>query len=197
MNNITIPTVGSHLILTEDWTFALYPERRNSSVWNILVGQMPNWHEQYIRCGLSIFSAVTLPKWTILIVDRIYIRQNSPDFDSVSFRIRECASNPKLAKKRFWAKLQDVNRVDAVWDEGTIPRRDGPPSLPDEVVIPPSKLPFFRETLPDGLRAEIYEQAKLGNELRTREFTAKLIRGVLHVFETIDGQEVEIWSHQE
>jgi hypothetical protein len=54
---------------------------------------------------------VTLPKDTILKVDRIYIRQGSEDFDSVTFRISDCP-NKDLIKKRFWVKLDDANKLE-------------------------------------------------------------------------------------
>lgn len=54
------------------------------------------------------FAQVTLPKDTVLKIDRIYIRKGGADYDSLSF----FAEHPSLSgKKRFWAKLNDVNQI--------------------------------------------------------------------------------------
>ena len=47
---------------------------------------------------------------TILIVDRIYIKQRLSDFDSVSFRIKYNPLFPKI-KGRFWTHLKYVNTL--------------------------------------------------------------------------------------
>ena len=61
-----------------------------------------------------------LPSGTVLIVDRIYIRKGSEDYNSVTFRIEDCPDKrlaPKKAKgfmkgqARFWVKLADANRI--------------------------------------------------------------------------------------
>lgn len=60
----------------------------------------------------------TFPKGAVLIVDRIYIRQGQDDFDSVTFRAKHyhSAQQTGFGKKgkmvRFWAKLDDVNRME-------------------------------------------------------------------------------------
>lgn len=48
----------------------------------------------------------TLPKGTILEVDRIYIRQGNKECSSLTFKIR------RKKVLRFWAKLQDVNNIE-------------------------------------------------------------------------------------
>lgn len=49
---------------------------------------------------------ITLPKGTILEVDRVYIRQGNARCSSVTFKIRQ---NKKVL--RFWAKLEEVNQI--------------------------------------------------------------------------------------
>jgi hypothetical protein len=101
---LQIPDVGDKLILIKDWTFSLHYEYRNDSLIEILTGKKYNWDRDKKPFP------VTLLKHTILIVDRVYIRKNTNDFSSLSFRIDSC-SNSKLNKKRFWAKLTDVNTM--------------------------------------------------------------------------------------
>lgn len=66
---------------------------------------------------------VTLPAETVLRVDRIYIRKGAEDYSSVSFNVISCplehltpakegGSFPKYQKRRFWAKLDDVNKIE-------------------------------------------------------------------------------------
>lgn len=47
----------------------------------------------------------TLPAGTILEIDRIYIRQGNAEYSSVTFKARG------IKVLRFWAKLDDVNRI--------------------------------------------------------------------------------------
>ncbi|AHC30548.1 hypothetical protein CC53_gp131 [Rhizobium phage vB_RleS_L338C] len=63
----------------------------------------------------------TLPRGTILRVDRIYIRKGNEDYSSLSFYITETAHAAlqpvktkkgfKKGRKRFWAKLAEVNTL--------------------------------------------------------------------------------------
>ena len=55
---------------------------------------------------------VTLPKGTILKVDRIYIRKGKSDYSSITFyckNLPNTTSKKKSKSFRFWAKLEDVN----------------------------------------------------------------------------------------
>jgi hypothetical protein len=54
---------------------------------------------------------VVLPRGTELIVDRIYIRGRSREYDSITFRIGKSPANKKLSKARFWVKLKEANRI--------------------------------------------------------------------------------------
>jgi hypothetical protein len=66
---------------------------------------------------------VTLPADTKLTIDRIYIRKGAKDFSSVSFILTETSAEELASKEgrkafgrmgfRFWASLEDVNRIDA------------------------------------------------------------------------------------
>ncbi len=69
---------------------------------------------------------VTLPAGTILRMDRIYIRKNIGDFDSVTFVIENASilGDQKIAKAyarkkpRFWVRLNDANNI--VMEEGPV-----------------------------------------------------------------------------
>lgn len=57
---------------------------------------------------------VTLPKGTILKIDRIYIRKGSSDYSSITFYAKDMLK-PNTKKKyspRFWAKLSDCNQIE-------------------------------------------------------------------------------------
>ena len=192
MPKIMIPTVGTLLTLSRPWRFALHRERRNQKVWDILAGQLPDWYSQFRRCRIEVYIPAVLPKGTVLSVDRIYIRQNMPKFDSVSFRIKECPDK-RLEKKRFWAKLLDVNHMEAEWDEATLPRRATVEDLPEEVTVPPSELYYLKERIPQEIRTPVIVQYRIDKKDRHPEYVVKLRRDVIHIFELEDGVEREIW----
>lgn len=98
--NLFVPEIGSKLKLTSDWTFVLYYEYRNNSMFKIL----------NIDTKTSI---VRIPKDTILNVDRIYIRKGVSAYSSVTFTIPKVINKKHpLGGSRFWAKLSDVNNIE-------------------------------------------------------------------------------------
>ena len=135
---LLIPTLGTEMTLDEDWTFGLHRESRNSKFGNqpgLAIG-WPSWcvPHDWVKlpdgtneCVNTPPTPVTLPKGTVLKVDRIYIRSKSGDFrnfDSVTFycnsALKGKAAKGKL-KGRFWAKLEDVNRMEVLFDPLTTP----------------------------------------------------------------------------
>ena len=122
-----IPEIGDVIRLTQDWTFDLYNEDRNSTMMERMGDDRPvayRWHNKN-------FSAipVTVPAGAELKVDRIYIRKGKGDYSSITFlwvgertNARVELRDPKLwgeAKTkiprkavRFWAKLTDVNNLE-------------------------------------------------------------------------------------
>jgi hypothetical protein len=103
--NLFVPEIGSKLKLTSDWTFILYSEYRNEKMF-AAIGKKFSWggKENYI---------VTIPKDTILGVDRIYIRKGVSAYSSITFTIPKVLNkkNP-FAGTRFWVKLSDVNKIE-------------------------------------------------------------------------------------
>lgn len=91
--------------------------REKSQQWKDFIS--PSYGGRYNPSG---FSKVVLPEGSELIIDRIFIRQGSESFDSVTFYVStipgvENAKRKKgpFGKKpsiaRFWAKLDDVNQM--------------------------------------------------------------------------------------
>jgi len=130
-----IPTIGTELKLMKKWTFPLFNEFRNETMFEFTGNKYDDRHSRWRNKEKSV--EVTLPVGTILVVDRIYIRQGAEDFDSLSFRMPGCRTARRQENKvahyfhengkredkpyvqktparpiRFWAKLPDVNNMD-------------------------------------------------------------------------------------
>jgi len=133
-----IPEISDEIRLLADWQFDLYNEERNTSLNKFLnIGFLaPSWG----RTDPPV--PVVIPAGTILVIDRVYIRKGQSDFSSITFRwkgasnpsymktcddysvlvARGTATTPtiygtrqvKVPKEqiRFWAKLEDVNRIE-------------------------------------------------------------------------------------
>jgi hypothetical protein len=118
-----IPMLGSRIRLRTDWSFDLYYESRNESVYELFnafthlkgIGgcYLPSWR---LNDADKEPVQATLPAGTLLTIDRYYIRQGAADFDSVTFML---PSQPlpgyafgKKRSARFWVKLEDVNEID-------------------------------------------------------------------------------------
>lgn len=154
-----IPTLGTRFLLSRDWDFNLFVERRNKSFieelgyptpsythrLNDLINEIQNpiieqgpWeipeteNPHHIIYSGAVKKMVRLPAGTVLSIDRIYIRQGSKEYNSVSFNLLYCpvasfcprngfknmggnkATIPLIkgdkGRIRFWAKLEDVNK---------------------------------------------------------------------------------------
>lgn len=117
-----IPEIGTKLRLTKPWTFRLFSEERNETLFKRLGLEMA---PRYVPRGDGTmkwndrsghFVEATLPAGTLLTVDRVYIRHGASDYSSLTFRMpKEPIKGAKFKKcVRFWAKLADVNRIHAV-----------------------------------------------------------------------------------
>ena len=113
-----IPNIGDSLTLHQHWTFDLYPEHRNIEFAKKLqiYDETKNWKECWPK-GVPHFP-VTIPAGTVLIVDRIYIRKGNADFSSVTFRLKKETSD--WGTGRFWAKLNDVNKMEILVEANDI-----------------------------------------------------------------------------
>jgi hypothetical protein len=96
---------------------------RNASMfhdqnYNAIYNKDEEIYREYLRLWAlaeNFHWRVTLPVGDILKIDRIYIRKGAEDFDSVSFfltKTTETRMSKVKGKKRFWAKLEDVNQLE-------------------------------------------------------------------------------------
>jgi len=79
------------------------------------------WNERAKQLAIEKV-VVTLPKDTVLAIDRIYIRKGASDFSSITFyakgmgetevKNRWSGKITKWKAQRFWAKLQDCNQIE-------------------------------------------------------------------------------------
>lgn len=130
-----IPEIGTKIVLDEDWTFDLYREYRNWTLLEVLEITKTYDDDKYYSRTPTIHR-ITLPKGTMLTVDRIYIRKGAKEFSSVTFNMPKRTTSKKTVTRRatyiggpddgkviqwdatkpargvrFWAKLADVNRM--------------------------------------------------------------------------------------
>jgi hypothetical protein len=137
---LNIPEIGTKIKLKEDWKFNLFSEDRNEAL--VLAATLGVDERDQLQRGKtltpflisrgwqdakptdywrSFFKEVTLPKGSILTVDRIYIRKGAANYSSVSFHLnrKSVVVSNEFTKKiaggkgscRFWAKLECVNKI--------------------------------------------------------------------------------------
>lgn len=94
-----IPELGDKIKLNKDWIFDLYQEYRNQSLFKHFGISYDNSYQNHGK----LIQQVTILKDEVLKVDRVYIRKGSEEYSSISFLWN---------KKRFWAKLHDVNNIE-------------------------------------------------------------------------------------
>lgn len=132
MPKLYIPEIGDEIVLEQPWSFTLYNpqyESRNNDLLEALCEKTAELKHYSgasfdpIRYTYPEENTVTLPEGTKLKVDRIYIRKGASDYSSLSFFVTD-TSHPKLqpsktvgrgfkkGRKRFWAKLSDVNEIE-------------------------------------------------------------------------------------
>jgi hypothetical protein len=63
------------------------------------------------RSGFQTVHSLTLQAGTELRISRVFIRKGSEDYDSVTFYGGVCHLGV-IHKVRFWAKLEDVNKIE-------------------------------------------------------------------------------------
>lgn len=113
MRKLFIPPLTTALILAESWQFDLYAEYRNDSMFEFLSIDNTTIRDLYKHPTTKDRIAVMIPARSILKVKRIYIRQGSKNFDSVTFVMTHWAGEKIKGHGlvKFWAKLHDVNRM--------------------------------------------------------------------------------------
>ena len=106
-----IPALNTHLQVTKDWEISLLCEQRNRSLWDFATTRVPmNSIPVIHRRGQT--AAVIIPAGTTLEVARIFIRQGSTKYNSVTLRgWVEHGGVSKLC--RFWVLLETFNTMEA------------------------------------------------------------------------------------
>lgn len=110
MRNLFIPALGTNIVLAKSWTFDLYGEYRNESMFDFLRIESP----PYIASTYTPDKiAVIIPQGSDLRIDRIYVRNGQSEYNSVTFTLKSWAGEKFKGKGRvrFWAKLHDVNNI--------------------------------------------------------------------------------------
>ncbi len=102
-----VPSIGTKLVLTKDWTFDLWSEYRNDSLHRALGLDFKSRYSYPLTSQV-----VNLSAGTLLTVDRIYIRKNLDGFDSMTFNMPDPEKVYGKGRKRFWAKLTDVHTME-------------------------------------------------------------------------------------
>ena len=107
-----IPKLGAKIVLTKDWQFTLMAEPRNSTLWEIMTdnpvppGPWGVPFNQYFKPT----TLVTLPKGTVLIFDRVYIRKGAEEHDSITFKGKVLHLGI-VRSVRFWVLIHDANKI--------------------------------------------------------------------------------------
>lgn len=103
---LVIPRLKADKIsLTKPWAFNLHHEYRNQAMFTHLgLPYINDWTERQT----AVPGTATLPKGTLLSIERYYIRQGNEQFDSVTFMIHEINGVALKKKIRFWVKLDEA-----------------------------------------------------------------------------------------
>jgi hypothetical protein len=110
-----VPTIGTRIQLTNEWTFTVHDEQRNKTL-----GQYqdcPSVFSLHWQSHNKKMGKFTMPAGTILVVERVFIRDKLQDFDSLTFGVESTTAviDPSIAKPkrvRFWAKLNECNDIE-------------------------------------------------------------------------------------
>lgn len=106
------PRVGDRIVLAADWQFSLYSEERNKTALELINKTAPSYGKPVPKNTCYDFM---IPAGEELVIDRVYVKHNVCDYDSLTFRWKRTSVNAKgkVAQKsiRFWAKLEDVNNI--------------------------------------------------------------------------------------
>lgn len=182
-----IPAVGYRIKLTSPWTFKLYNESRNDSLYVLINPEFKkdyeHWGDRYDGRKLKHVMA-TMPAATVLEVDRVYVRtanktaqSKDDDYDSMTFKV---VDHPALTKRvRFWAKLSDVNNIEY----------ELPPdhTVAKEKAIANAKKP--KKLTPDSVRDQV-KNAIFYLDARRSKKTAPvwLTKGLIKQFESLAAE---------
>jgi len=111
---VWIPMPGDALRLLATWSATLKCEYRNAELIAELTGQDKDAisRKAYSRDTKVSDASITLNAGDEVVFDRVYVRQGADDFASVTLIIKRAAER-QLIGHRFWARLDEVNGIDA------------------------------------------------------------------------------------
>lgn len=132
MRTLQIPRLREELTLASDWEFDLHLESRNASLIELLEGRSLGWQDLYSQewnprkgeyepteLGQLYPRRFLIPRGTRLRVERVYIRKGDEKYDSLTFKVMDSpdetlrdAKHGNTKGPRFWAKVDDVNRME-------------------------------------------------------------------------------------
>ena len=115
--NLFVPSLGTRVKLTKDWKFTLYGEHRNETLIAALGNPVPVIFVSQYSHETPQSKVVTLPRGTVLRLDRIYVRRGKDDYDSLTWVVEELRGE-KVKRTRFWATLEDCNKMSVVVIDG-------------------------------------------------------------------------------
>lgn len=129
MSEFCLPPLETHLQLTEDWTFDLYPEGRNFSLFKQVSpeditdskyggktykGTYRDDDDNPDRTEVEIY----LPSGSVLMIDRVYVRQGKKKYSSITFQLKKTPRDDVDVEDakgkshvRFWVRLKDANKI--------------------------------------------------------------------------------------
>ena len=183
---MTVPTLGTTLLLKENWTF--------EGKYFFLEGlreKEPPYFKQYLAQDLIDYIPITIPKETVLRVEKFIIDKGWYTQDTITFKVIKCAVCPTIEKEKFWAKIEDVNEIVCEWLNYSLPKRIKKLEIPSIIEIPSEKMPFFEHRIP----ADLYQKIQVNIEInQMKNFIVKLDEGNLRVYEIVNGVEQKAFS---
>lgn len=116
----TFSLIGGNKFCTEKYNTARQLAEQECKARQVWQAEF-NVHYDTAQKILKDVLIVTIPKGTVLSIDRIYIRKGSSDFSSLTFYAKglgnisvKSSRRPNAKNKkalRFWAKLDDCNNI--------------------------------------------------------------------------------------
>ncbi len=124
-----VPDIGTTIKLNFDWEFVLYQERRNYGFIDLFGLFNGRVYQDWRTRTDPETATVTVRAGSELQIDRIYIRKGAEDYSSITFWLGKGAvvigpdGTQHAPKKRirFWAKLADVNKIQALINKASVP----------------------------------------------------------------------------
>lgn len=112
MPKVWIPRCGDGIRLAKPWSAELLAEHRNVKIIEAITGKVAKIDWQRNASSASSACTVSFAAGDELVFDRVYIRQGSDDYASVTFIVKDTADG-MLVGQRFWVTVDDANRIEA------------------------------------------------------------------------------------